>query len=225
VQPAQRFVLLGTDGAWRHGMAGQAAIEALSASLSQMDARRAEIGAMLADEARLAMLPAERVVGLARERDAKAHEGAALGELARLVAVKAHGKSPQYHFSLLLVRLLQPKDKAVPFVLRALRAKEEGARGAGPIVDASEVVAPGAAGAEERVPAAACVEAHGAEPPEVAVEGLAAAGVAPTVPPAEEEEEEEMDEEEREALAQREKRRRKEAAREAEERAAAVDYF
>jgi len=64
VKPAQRFVLLGSDGLWR-GFSGQQAVDKTFVRLNQMDARRAEIDAAMGDEARLALKTPEQVKSMA----------------------------------------------------------------------------------------------------------------------------------------------------------------
>jgi hypothetical protein len=60
VKAAQRFVVLGTAGMWK-GASGDHAVGMLATRLNMMDARRAEIEAMLGDDIRLAMQGAEKV--------------------------------------------------------------------------------------------------------------------------------------------------------------------
>ena len=64
MKPAQRFVLLGSDGLWR-GFSGQQAVDKTFVRLNQMDARRAEIDAAMGDEARLALKTPEQVKSMA----------------------------------------------------------------------------------------------------------------------------------------------------------------
>ncbi|EOD40360.1 hypothetical protein EMIHUDRAFT_222811 [Emiliania huxleyi CCMP1516] len=119
ISAAQRFVLLGSSGAWKGGAAaGETAVQKLSAELARMDARRNEIAAMLSDDSRLALLAAGRVNALQRERDERACEGAVLADLSRSLAGGKQLADPP--FALLLVRTLPPDD-------RAAEAKERGA--------------------------------------------------------------------------------------------------
>jgi len=60
VKPAQRFVVLGSEGMWKCAT-GEVAVDTLASKLSIMDARRVEIEAMVRDETRLAMLDAAKV--------------------------------------------------------------------------------------------------------------------------------------------------------------------
>jgi hypothetical protein len=227
IKAAQRFVLLGSEGLWR-GFNGQLAVDKTFVRLNQMDARRAEIDAMMGDEARLALKTPEQVKSMGRERDERATEAGVLAEVVQQ-AVEAKRARPQ-QFSLLLVRLLQPKDKTSASVMRAAAAKAEAeARAAARAAAAEAAAAEAAAAAEEAAaaeaattpaPAEAAAEAAAAEaalPPRLAAGGLGSAE--------EEEPEEELDEEERRLLAERETQRRAQDAREAEMRSEVVDFF
>ena len=219
VKAAQRFVLLGSAGLWR-GFNGQLAVDKTFVRLNQMDARRAEIDATMGDEARLALKTAEQVKSMGRERDERATEAGVLAEVVQQ-AVEAKRARPQ-QFSLLLVRLLQPKDKTSASVMRAAAAKAEAAaRAAARAAEAAAAAAAAAeAAAEAATTEAAATEAAAAEsalPPRPAAGGLGSAE--------EEEPEEELDEEERRLLAERETQRRAQDAREAEMRSEVVDFF
>ena len=216
VKAAQRFVLLGSAGLWR-GFNGQLAVDKTFVRLNQMDARRAEIDAMMGDEARLALKTPEQVKSMGRERDERATEAGVLAEVVQQ-AVEAKRARPQ-QFSLLLVRLLQPKDKASASVMRAAAAKAEAeARAAARAAAAEAAAAEAAITPAPAEAAAASATVESALPPRPAAGGLGSAGE-------EEEPEEELDEEERRLLAERETQRRAQDAREAEMRSEVVDFF
>lgn len=159
---------------------------------------------------------------MGRERDERATEAGVLAEVVQQ-AVEAKRARPQ-HFSVLLVRLLQPKDKPSASVMRAAAAKAASEARAAARAAAAEAAAAEAA-AEEPPAEAGGGEAGGGEaaaaeaalPPRPAAGGLGSAE--------EEEPEEELDEEERCLLAERETQRRAEQSREAELRSEVVDFF
>ena len=212
VQPAQRFVVMGSAGAWLSGHTGADAVARLSAALPQMDARRAEIEATLASDVALANVSGEKASAMVNEGKQRAHEAGALGAAVQLVSAAQAKKGGQHAFGLMLVRLLQPKEKAVPSVLRAAAQARDAADAANSAAPATEAVVTQSSPAEAVAPAAAPA------PVSASSETVEAdSGVNPDP--------EEVDEEERAALAQRERRRQEELAREAQEKAAVVDYF
>jgi len=229
VSAAQKFVVLGSDGAWRGGLTAQQVVDKLYTRLPNMDTRRDELAAAMRDEARLAILSADKVRSMRAELDGRAHEEGALADVLRQVGEAKRPRAAE--FTLLLVRLLQPTDKAAPAVYAAALGRAastveaETSATAGEATDggdglASEVgAATSAAGASE----AAGTSAAGASADATAAdETVAASDVAA------EEVAEELDEEEVRLLALKQRQREEEAAREAEARAnaaVAVDFF
>ena len=122
VKVAQRFVTIASAGlCQRKGFAGRQLVDELSARFRQMDARRVELEATLSDDAKLALLPAARVMSLAGEYE-KAHERGVVSEVVQKLGETKEAEPVD--FSVLVVRLLQPKDKAAPSVLLAAEAAE-----------------------------------------------------------------------------------------------------
>ena len=147
IKPAQRFVVFGSEAAWRGGgvAAGQQATDKVSVALGRMDNRRLELDVALGDEGRLAMSTAAHVRGMERERDERAHEAGVLREVVEAVrkqqlqqqrpAATAGGaggggassaSASSRDFSMSLVRFLQPKERAAAAVVRAAARAADG---------------------------------------------------------------------------------------------------
>ena len=147
IKPAQRFVVFGSEAAWRGGgvAAGQQATDKVSVALGRMDNRRLELDVALGDEGRLAMSTAAHVRAMERERDERAHEAGVLREVVEAVrkqqlqqqrpAATAGGaggggassaSASSRDFSMSLVRFLQPKERAAAAVVRAAARAADG---------------------------------------------------------------------------------------------------
>lgn len=85
VTAAQRFVVVGSHGMSSCGLSGQQVVDKLYTRLPNMDTRRAELAATLADESRLAQLSADKVRAMHRELQERNHEEAALADVLKQV--------------------------------------------------------------------------------------------------------------------------------------------